>query len=305
MRRRAVFVAAGMISLLGVALFFAPESLRDAARYAGDHPVGLVAAFGAYTAAFVLRAAAWRWLLPRESVSPAKLFSLIMGALFLNHAAPAKAGDFARMYALARQGVAAGRAVASVLASRACDLAGLVAVFAVAWTVAGAGGWGRVALPALIVVGCVAALPVLVRVRLPARLGSVGRYAARLQSAMRETGWRAFAGAFAFAAPAWVFEAGILFFVARGIGLELSLAGIVAASCFAVLAAAVPLTPGSVGTYEAGMVLVLVALGVPAETAFAAAVLTHAVKFLYAFAAAPFAVREGIASTRPGKVQPG
>ncbi len=85
--------------------------------------------------------------------------------------------------------------------------------------------------------------------------------------------------------------------------MDLSPAEVVAATCFAVLVAAVPLAPGSLGTYEAGMVAALLALGVPAETAFAAAVTTHAVKFLYALAAAPFALTEGLAAVRKGEVR--
>ncbi|MEO2091450.1 MAG: lysylphosphatidylglycerol synthase domain-containing protein, partial [Gemmataceae bacterium] len=113
-----------------------------------------------------------------------------------------------------------------------------------------------------------------------------------------------------WAAPAWLLEAGILLFAARGLGMEIGALAVVAASCFAVLVAAVPLTPGALGTYEAGMVFVLVAFGVSAETALAAAVLTHGVKFLYAFAAAPLAVLEGVSATQPheklrsGKVEP-
>ncbi len=103
--------------------------------------------------------------------------------------------------------------------------------------------------------------------------------------------------------PAWVLEAGILFVVGRGLGLNLSMAEVVGATCFAVLVAAVPLTPGSLGTYEAGMVAALLAVGVPPEPALAA-VTTHAVKFLYALAAAPFALGEGVAAVRKREVRP-
>jgi glycosyltransferase AglD len=132
----------------------------------------------------------------------------------------------------------------------------------------------------------------------------VGHYVGRLQEALRETTWSALSRSFALATPAWVLEAGILLFVARGMGMELSPAEVVVATCFAVLAAAVPLTPGALVTYEAGMVAVLISFGVAAEPAFAAAVLTHAVKFLYAFAAAPFALIEGLAAVRKGGIKP-
>ncbi len=131
-----------------------------------------------------------------------------------------------------------------------------------------------------------------------ARFGVVGRYAGRARAALRGTTWADLLRSFVFAAPAWVLEAGILHVVGRGLGLGLSLAEVVAATCFAVLVAAVPLAPGSLGTYEAGMVAALLIFGVPAESAFVAAVATHAIKFLYALAAAPFAFGEVLAVVR-------
>lgn len=102
--------------------------------------------------------------------------------------------------------------------------------------------------------------------------------------------------------------AGVLLFAAEGVGLDLSVAGAVAATCFAVLATAVLLAPGGLGTYEAGMTFVLTSLGMPPGPAFAAAVLSHAIKYLYSLAAAPFAAHEGVISVRPrdetGKVEP-
>jgi hypothetical protein len=192
--------------------------------------------------------------------------------------------------------------------SRLLDLVGLLAVLAAALALAGVGGWGRLVLPALVVAGAAGGLFLLARLRLPdslsGRFGAVGRTVGRAQEALGETGRGALLRAFAFAAPAWMLEAGILYVVGRGLGLGLSPAEVVAATCFAVLVAAVPLTPGAIGTYEAGMVAILLAFGVSPELAFAAAVITHAMKFLYAFAAVPFAVGEGFAALQKGKVRP-
>ena len=140
MRTRLALVSAGMAVLLAVALALAPVDFGRAFGYTVKHPSGAALALLAYTAAFVLRAASWRPFVGAR-VPFAKLFSLLMGALFLNHAAPAKAGDFARMYALARR-VPAERAVASVLLSRVVDLAGLLAVLAAArWPSPAPGEW--------------------------------------------------------------------------------------------------------------------------------------------------------------------
>lgn len=301
MRARLVLVSVGMVLLLVLALVLTPVDLRLAASYATGHPIEVALALLAYTGAFALRAASWSPLIGAR-VPPGKLFALLMGALFLNHAAPAKAGDLARMYALSRWGTSAAEAVTSVVLSRAVDLAGLLAVLVASWVLAGSGGWEVTLLPILAVAGVVVAFFLLAHLRFSssfgARFGVIGRYLGRMQAALRETSRADLLRSFAFAAPAWVLEAGILLVVGWGLGLGLSPAEVVAATCFAVLVAAVPLAPGSLGTYEAGMVAVLLVFGVPVEPAFAAAVATHAVKFLYALAAAPFAFVEGVAAVR-------
>jgi glycosyltransferase AglD len=306
LRTRVAAILAGMLVLISASLFLDAASIRAALRFAADHPLGLLVAFGAYTGAFVLRAFAWRPFVPRF-IPAARLFSLILAALFLNHVAPAKAGDLARMYGIAKQGVEGERAVAGVVLARLADLVGLLVVLTGAWMLAGGAEWGALIAPAGAVVVATLALWALARAKTLPPLGRLAKPVEKLRSVLRETSPGALGAAFLWAAPAWVLEAGILFFLARGLGLDLGLAGAVAVTCFAVLVTAVPLVPGGLGTYEAGMVFVLVNLGIPPEPAFAAAVINHATKFLYAFAAAPFVVREGVsvANTRSnsGKVE--
>ena len=304
MRARLTLAVVGLSALLVLAFVLAPVDLRQILVYAANNPFGLVLALLAYTGAFVLRAFSWRPLL-RERVPLRRLFALIMGALFLNHVAPAKAGDIARMYALAKRGVSGERAVASVVLGRLVDLVGLLVVLAASLAFAGgAGEWGTVGYAALVIIGMVVALLVLSRLELAGRFGAIGRQAERLRGALRETTLSALSRSLAFATPAWMLEAGILSYVGLGLGLELSPAQVLAATCFAILLSAVPLAPSALGTYEAGMVAILVLFGVPADLAFAAAVSTHAIKFLYALAAAPFALREGIAAVREGEKKP-
>lgn len=309
MRARVALIPAGLLALGVLAYFLDAATLQEAAGYALENPLGLFTALAAYTGAFVLRALAWRPV-AGGPVPVRRLFFLLLAALFLNHAAPAKAGDFARMYGIAKRGVPGGEAAAGVILARLADLASLLIVLAVFWTLAGETRPEVVAIPAAAVIFLGGALWIFARVRLGAW---VPRYpllrrltgpAGKLRRALRETSPRAVLAAFLWAAPAWVLEAGILVFVARGVGLDLSFSGAVAATGFAVLVTAVPLTPGSLGTYEAGMVFILVALGAAPETAFVAAVVSHGLKFLYAFAAAPFAFIEGVAAVRKKGVAP-
>jgi glycosyltransferase AglD len=295
-RTRAAVILTGLAVLVCAALLLDAASLRQVLRYAAEHPLASLAAFGAYTGAFALRTFAWRPFVP-GSIAASRLFSLILAAFFLNHVAPAKVGDLARVYGVAKQGVEGGRAAAGVILARLADLTGLLVVLTGAWTLAGGAEWRSLITPTGTVVVSALALWTLARsTETLSPLGRLAEPAVKLRAALRETTPGALGMAFLWAAPAWVLEAGILLFLARGLGLDLGVAGAVAATCFAVLVSAVPLIPGGLGAYEAGMVFVLVNLGVPAGPAFAAAVISHATKFLYAFAAAPFAVREGVSA---------
>jgi uncharacterized membrane protein YbhN (UPF0104 family) len=301
LRGRITLVCVGMAVLLALALALAPVDLREATSYVSGQSFEVALALLSYTGAFILRATSWRSLIGAR-VPVAKLFALLIGALCLNHVAPAKAGDMARMYSLSRWGMPAAQAVTSVVLSRLVELAGLLVVLVASLALADSGGWSGISLPVLIFAGMAVALFVLARLKLPDSFGTcvgvLGRCVVRTQEALRGATWSNLFRSLAFAAPAWVLEAGILLVVGRGLALGLSFAEIVAANCFAVLVAAVPLAPGSVGTYEAGMVAALLVFGVPAESAFVAAVATHAIKFLYALAAAPFAFMEGLEAVR-------
>jgi uncharacterized membrane protein YbhN (UPF0104 family) len=296
LRKRVAAILLGLVGLLVLTLFVDAAALRGGFAYAMDNPLGLLAAFLAYTGAFALRALAWAPLAGGQ-VSLIRLFSLILAALFLNHAAPAKAGDLARIYGLAQRGVRAGRAAASVILARLADLVGLLVILVASWAYAGGGDWALVAAPGGVVAATAFAIWAFAHLRIPTptRPQRLAGAVAKLQDALREASPRVLGTALIWATPAWALEAGILYFAARGVGIELSFSEAVVASCFAVLVTSVPLTPGGLGTYEAGAVFVLVAFGSPPELAFAAAVLSHAMKFLYALAAAPFAFTEGLA----------
>lgn len=248
MRTRTAVILAGMVALVALTLLLDGASLREALRYAGQNPLILICALAAYTGAFVLRALSWRPLIGHE-VPPVRLFSLILAALFLNHAAPAKAGDVARIYGAVRHGVPGGRAAASVILARLVDLVSLLVVLAGAWALAGGARWGAVAVPAFVVLVAIIVIwwAARTKMELPARFRRFGGPVEKVQAALLETSPRALGAAFLWAAPAWLLEAGILLFAGRGLGVQLGFAAVVAASCFAVLVAAVPLTPAHSG----------------------------------------------------------
>jgi uncharacterized membrane protein YbhN (UPF0104 family) len=79
---------------------------------------------------------------------------------------------------------------------------------------------------------------------------------------------------------AWLCNAAMFLMVGKALGASISPAGALLIMAITVLATAIPSAPAYVGTFELAAVTVAVSLGVPADTALAMAVLSHAVGLL-------------------------
>jgi uncharacterized protein (TIRG00374 family) len=308
MIKRLAILISGFALLIALALFFAPDGMGRVWGYAASHPLAGALALLSYVGAFFLRALSWRPV--AFGVPLARLMSLLFAALFVNHAVPAKAGDVARMYGISRCNVPAGRAVSGVILTRVADFAGLLLVLALAWAIAGGTQLRQAALPAALVLLLAAGLWAFTRLRLPVAVSNpllrrVINAVRTVRDSFRQTTPRQVTVVLLWATPAWVLEVPMVLFALAAVGVEVSFAQAAVATCFAVLVGGVPVTPGSLGTYEAGMVFALAAFGFPAGVAFAGAVASHALKFVFAMAASPFALYEGAAVTRAREQQKG
>jgi hypothetical protein len=148
----AVAVPALAASVDGAALGTAWRSLVAA-------PGSLLVALGAFAAAFVLRAALWRRLVPRLSLGQA--WAAIHVSLAMNHVLPLRLGEGARVVsAVRRSDVGLGAATASSVALRAADVV-TVALIAAALAPTAAvrllGWWGMAVVGVVAVAGAVAA----------------------------------------------------------------------------------------------------------------------------------------------------
>lgn len=287
MRVLLTLLAVGALVVVLDAAPLAPVLPRLAAK-----PGLLVLAAGGYTVAFWLRAVALRGLLARGGSTPAigTLFSVLQAGLVLNHLLPGKAGDLARPALLARSGVPVATGVASTIVTRAIDLGALLAIALVAN--AAVVDPREVAaplrvfvgmLPVLIAIGgSVAAAVAIARVwpRMPSRWRSAARDAIRYTRALRT---RTLALNGVLLAGAWVLESAVLIAAEQLMGLDLPVVAAIGATAFAVAFQAIHLTPGGLGVYEASMTGILVLHGLRPEHALALAVLTHGLKFAYAF----------------------
>ena len=250
-------------------------------------PELLLLLLGGYAAAFVLRAVAWKGLLGRagSGVTSGRLLSILHASLFANHALPVKAGEVLRPYLGARAGIDATDATVSTAVARLLDFAALFAIAAALIPLtAGVDGLTVLIAPALLLAAVAAALLWLRATNATwSRFQVLERVWTRSREALRALSPRAVLAAFALTVPSWLLESVVVYAAAHALGFELSLQAAMAVTAFTILFQVFHLTPGGIGVYEASMTAALQMQGMPGGEALTLAVLTHGLKFAYAF----------------------
>ncbi|MBW3620585.1 MAG: flippase-like domain-containing protein [Actinobacteria bacterium] len=248
-------------------------ALARGAAAAGRAPGAVVAVLTVYAGAFVLRAWAWRRVLPRLPFGHA--LAGISVALGGNHVLPFRLGEALRVTSVVRRaGVPVADATASTLTLRAADIAAVVLLAVVTGPAVVAdltGGWGWALLP-------VALVGVAVGLRWMRRLGRGAE--------LRLPG----AAVFAATLLAWVLEAVVVHQAAAWVGVPLTPVEAVLVTAVTIAAQTFAIAPGGFGTYEAAGTAALVALGVDAGTGLAVALTAHGLKTLFALVAGGIAV---------------
>lgn len=239
----------------------------------------------------LLRAVRWRRLLaPIRDVRFRPILSYLLVGYLANNVLPARLGEIVRSHYLGdREGLSRTTALGTVVVERIVDTAVVVAIAAFAILVLNVRGVvsSAVAIGAAIValLGVLLAIGVAAH-RLPGAVPAarwieqwprVGRAARRLRGGLAVAGRpRTLAEALVLSAAAW--GATLLAFAAAGqaVGVELRIGEAALLSSGVALASAIPSGPAYLGTYELAAVKVAEALGLPAERAFAIALLVHA-----------------------------
>ncbi len=279
---------AGIVTVVALVIIVGAvdvQLLADAGRRAADEPVGVAAALGAFGLAFVLRAAAWRRVLPGLPFGHA--LAGIHLALGANHVLPLRLGEPLRVLSVTRRtGLAVEPVTASTVTLRAVDMLTVVAV------------GGLMALSPLGEFAVFTDLVGWVGLALAAALGVVAAVGHRWLRALVDrsrTAVRALGpGAVLLSAGAWLLESVLVWQTARWAGLEVAWADAVLVTTIAVAAQVVAVAPGGFGTYEAAAVAAWLALGHEVETALVAALAAHGLKTAYSL------VVGAVALFRPG-----
>ena len=243
--------------------------------------VGLI-----YLSAFILRTLAWQSLLS-STTKPKKihLLAILHVALLANHALPIKAGEFIRPYLGHKAGITHGEALVSTLLARLLDTAALLAIAAMLLPLTlGIDLSTPIIFPAVLILITTGFLLWLRKTHFaPKQSQMINTIWISAQESLKTVSLNKIFIATCLTIPSWILEAAVVYGAAEALGFDLSIQGAITVTACTILFQIIHLTPGGIGIYEASMTLTLQLLGMPFSEAFTLAVLTHSLKFIYAF----------------------
>jgi SAM-dependent methyltransferase/uncharacterized membrane protein YbhN (UPF0104 family) len=278
-RTLALNIAATLIVVTAVASVASmfPDKLRAIQdRLASINLVGVALAVVAATAQLACQSTRFWCIASRVGLDHAAVLRTFATGQAINSAAPARAGDAAKVFGLYREGVPAGVAAGVLVADKAVDLGVVVLLAAVfvprALSAAVARFSAATALMLTALVAAVAITAWLHRHRIRRLVQPVAAGVAALRSPAR------IGAAVGVEVCAWMTEVFALCFISAAAGQPLSFAPAMTALLVLNLGIAVPIGVGNFGPYEASLALGLSAAGVPVETAVAVALAHHLVQ---------------------------
>jgi hypothetical protein len=287
--RAAVGAAISVVALWFVLRAVDLERTGELLRQADLRWVAFAAALLVLDLSF--RALRWQRLLrPIAAVHYLPMFGYLLIGYLANNILPARLGELVRSHYLGdREGISRAAALGTVVVERVVDLVAVVGIASAALFVLGVKGIVADAvglgagvaglLLVILVVGIVAhRVPGVDRIAsLVERWPRIRDLAHSLQGGLAVAGRpRTLAEALLVSAASWIVA--ILAFAAVGqaLGVELSIGQAALLSSGVALASAVPAGPSNLGTFEFAAFEIGKAIGVPADSAFALALLVHA-----------------------------
>lgn len=266
------------------------DSLRSA-EY-----IWLAPALVAYFLGVAVRAIRWDFLLrPLVRLSPAQVFPVVVIGYMANNVLPLRAGELVRSYALSsRYHVRKSGALGTIAVERIFDGFTMVVFILIASLSIALTSDLRNVYHFAAILFAVLALVLLMLVFAPTtRDRVIARVMGLLPDKISERlhpmveafiaglgifrRWQDLLSVVLTSLLAWLLEASTYLFIAEAFNLDLSPAAILLITAVANLATLVPSSPGYVGAFEYGVILVMTsALGISREVALSYAVVVHA-----------------------------
>ena len=274
------------IGLLFLWLAFRGADLDAVRRALQEADAGwVVLAIAAFGVVYVFQSVRWRRIASAPTVRLARFYEMTVSGVAVNNVLPGRIGDLlrARWLGLAAR-MPAGRAFGTVILDRVCDFVVLVCLLVVGIGAIASSEWlVRLAAGSLLVLVAFGVVLVLASAYIGKRergrhdRGLVRRLVRDTVEMLAEPlGRRRPVVWLGLSLVAWVVWAGAAVFVARSLGLDLSITDALFVTAVLNLGSAVPSSPGYVGTYEWLGVASLGLLDVPHEQALAFTILLHA-----------------------------
>ncbi len=307
------------------------DALKDA------NYLWLIPAIAVYFIAVFFRTLRWHFLLrPLKSVSPGRLYPVVIVGYMANNLLPVRLGELVRSYFLGeREGVSKTATLATIILERVYDGVGLIIIGLIVWPLlpvpdvlrdfSNDTGIPEALMVALVVLPFAVVLAVFVGIALSPRLGrAVVAFTLRLVpvrvrppvevllhrfieglASLRSA--RRVATVLLLTFPVWLTEAAMYWIVMLGFDIGQPFHGILLTASASNLATSVPSTAGGVGPFEYATRLTLEGLGETAEAAAAYAIVLH-VALLAPVTVAGLAImwaqnlRLGDIAKRPGRM---
>lgn len=245
------------------------------------HPLWLLFMIFFYTAAFWLRAVAWR-LYMNGKITISSALAALFYSLALNHLLPVKAGDMVRVGVIhyKNKSITMDEAIHSVVIMRMLDMFCLLAISAFGvYTVV---GYVRLQLHAPLLWAGVFLLVCLLALILK-------KYSRILQSQLtllkESVLTKRFPLLLLLIFISWACEGAVVYSTIHVIGHSLSIIESIWVNSMTVGGQVFQITPGGIGTYETVMSGALALLSLPLKDSYTIALTSHAYKFIYSYAA--------------------
>ncbi len=236
-----------------------------------------------YFLSFCLKAAAWRMYLNGRPRFSTCLLGILY-SLFVNHLLPIKTGDLVRIKIMSsRDDMDDETAAHSVIVLRLLDMICLI-VFTVIGLLFLQVGF-KVPVQLIIIGSVLFILSIVLAFCLfPAFLK---RHIGLLKNALNGTNGMLILAA---TVSSWMLEAAVLYGTAYILHVNLSIPASIFANSVTVSGQIFQVTPGGIANYESFLVFALSLFGFAIKKGYAIAVITHAVKFFFSYAAGVIAV---------------
>ena len=246
-------------------------------------PIILFAILTLYLLSFCLKAIAWKVYLNGRP----RFLTCLLGvlySLFVNHLLPIKAGDLVRMKIMStRDDISGEDAAHSVIILRLLDM-----IFLIGFTIIGFFVLGvdfQISIP-LVTIGCIGLVLAIVVVL---------RFFPAFLRRQFELFKQAFSGKNGMVIStaiglSWILEAAILYGTVIVYNGDLSMIEAVFANSVTVSGQIFQITPGGIANYESFLVFALRLFGFTIQEGYTIAIVTHAVKFFFSYAAGAMAV---------------